>query len=278
MSGFDPVWLDMREGPDHRARNSEILAACAAHFGTRDRVRIVDLGCGLGSNLRALAPHLPARQSWRLVDHDPVLLDAARDRLARWADSTGAGKDGALILLRDGKTIEVSFVRADLAKGVGGSLEGADLVTAAALFDLVSKHWMQAFVSAVVASRTPFYTVLTYDGVETWSPPHPQDAAMLAAFHQHQARDKGFGPAAGPGATAVLATLFESQGYVATQGASPWRLGAGDRAMIEALANGVADACAETGLLAPDAIAYWRAARLHADVLIGHLDLFARPA
>lgn len=278
MSGFDPAWLDMREGPDHRARNPDVLAACAAHFRTRDHVRIVDLGCGLGSNLRALAPHLPTRQSWRLVDHDAVLLDAARDRLARWADSTRSGANRALSLLRDGKAIEVSFVQADLAQGVGGSLEDADLVTAAALFDLVSKGWMQAFVCGIVASRTPFYTVLTYDGVETWSPHHVQDAAMLAAFHQHQARDKGFGPAAGPGATAVLATLFESQGYVATQGASPWRLGAGDRAMIEALANGVADACAETGLIVPEAIADWRAARLHADVVIGHLDLFARPA
>lgn len=278
MSGFDPAWLDMREGPDHRARNADVLAACAAHFGTRDHMRIVDLGCGLGSNLRALAPHLPARQSWRLVDHDPILLEAARARLARWADSADVGDGDALTLLRDGKAIEVAFIQADLARGAGGLLEGADLVTAAALFDLVSKDWLQAFVSGIVASRTPFYTVLTYDGVETWSPRHPQDAPMLAAFHAHQARDKGFGPAAGPNATAVLATLFEAQGYAVTQGASPWRLGDHERAMIGALANGVADACAETGMVAPEAIADWRAARRHAEVVIGHLDLFARPA
>ena len=36
---------------------------------------------------------------------------------------------------------------------------------------------------------------------------------MLEAFHAHQAGDKGFGPAAGPGATAALQAAFEGAGY-----------------------------------------------------------------
>ena len=109
MSGFDPAWLDLREGADHRARNGDVLATCAAHFATRDHVRVVDLGCGSGSNLRALAPHLPVRQSWRLVDHDSILLDAARARLARWAETAEETGDGTLRLLR-GDAPPLSFV------------------------------------------------------------------------------------------------------------------------------------------------------------------------
>ena len=277
MSGFDPAWLDLREDADHRARNRHVLAACVAHFAGHEHLRVVDLGCGSGSNLRALASHLPARQSWRLVDHDSVLLDAARDRLARWAEAAEAAGGGALRLLRDGRTIDVEFAQADLARDAAGAIAGADLVTAAALFDLVSERWMGDFVASVAATRTPFYTALTYDGVESWSPPDARDSEMLAAFHAHQARDKGFGPAAGPRATDILARLFAAQGYAVTQGDSPWRLAGDERALIDALADGVAGACAETGLVDQRTIADWRAARRQAQVEIGHADIFARP-
>ncbi|HMN73617.1 MAG TPA: class I SAM-dependent methyltransferase [Rhodoblastus sp.] len=275
MSGFDPAWLDLREPADHRARNGKALAACAAHFAGRAHMRIVDLGCGLGSNLRALAPHLPARQSWRLVDHDPVLLATARERLTTWG-RTAEEIDGALRLTRDGRTIDVEFVQADLSHDAAAAL-GADLVTAAALFDLVSQDWIERFVARVSAARTPFYTALTYNGVETWSPPDARDADILAAFHAHQGRDKGFGPSVGPRATGILTRLFEAQGYAVTTGESPWRLTRADAALIALLANGVADACAETGLVSAETAEGWRAARAEAVVEIGHLDLFARP-
>ena len=278
MSGFDPAWLDMRESADHRARNADVLGACAAHLAQHDHVRVVDLGCGLGSNLRALAPHLPARQSWRLVDHDSLLLATARERLARWADKADQQENGALRLTRAGRAIDVEFAQADLAHGAAHVLRDADLVTAAALFDLVSEDWMRRFVTQIADLRTPFYTALTYDGVESWSPPDPRDAEMLAAFHAHQAGDKGFGPSAGPRATAILARLFKEEGYRVESGASPWRLTDADRPLIAALANGVAAACAETGLVDPQTILHWRAARETAEVEIGHVDLFARPA
>ncbi|MCB1537266.1 MAG: SAM-dependent methyltransferase [Rhodoblastus sp.] len=278
MSGFDPAWLDLRESADHRARNKDVLATCAAHFATRDHVRVVDLGCGSGSNLRALAPHLPARQSWRLVDHDSILLDAARARLARWAETAEETGDGTLRLLRDGRTIEVEFMQTDLARDVASVIGGADLVTAAALFDLVSESWMRGFVASVATARAPFYTALTYNGVETWSPPDARDGDMLAAFHAHQARDKGFGPAAGPRATDILARLFAAQGYAVTQDDSPWRLTRDDGALIDTLADGVAGACAETGLVDQRTIAEWRAARTEAEVEVGHTDIFAQPS
>ena len=278
MSGFDPTWLDLREGADHRARNTDVLAACATHFAACDHLHVVDLGCGLGSNLRALAPHLPERQSWRLVDYDPVLLAAARERLARWADGAETLGDGRLRVAHAGRTIDVTFVQADLAHGAGGVLKGAELVTAAALFDLVSEKWLKIFVADVAAAGAPFYTALTYDGVESWAPSHASDGQMLTAFHAHQARDKGFGAAAGRRATEILARLFNARDYVTAKGDSAWRLGDEDRALIEALAHGVADAGAETGLVSRDVVSAWRAARIKAHATIGHLDLFARPA
>ena len=273
---FDPAWLALREPADHRARHGGLLRQLARHFDDREEIAVVDLGCGTGSNLRALAARLPERQAWTLVDHDPALLDAARDRLSAWADAVGDGP--GLALRKDGRRIAVSFVQADLARDVERVLGEPDLVTAAALFDLVSAEWIGRFVQAVAERGAAFYTALTYDGTESWEPPHPDDGAMRAAFHAHQHRDKGFGAAAGPDATELLVEAFCAADYTVETGASPWRLGPADRALVAELARGVAGAVRETGRVPEARVADWLAHRREASCTVGHLDLLALPA
>ncbi|HYP58724.1 MAG TPA: class I SAM-dependent methyltransferase, partial [Beijerinckia sp.] len=190
MSGFSTQWLALREPADHRARNAQIRASAVVPFANRDHISIADLACGTGSNLRGLAAHLPARQTWRLVDNDPHLLAAARDTLIAWADSW---KDNdPLILLKDGRHIEVVFAQVDLAANPGVALESPlDLVTSAAFFDLVSEAWIETFCAELSRRALPIYTILTYSGEAVWQPPHAIDAAILSAFHQHQGQDKG---------------------------------------------------------------------------------------
>lgn len=276
MSGFSADWLALREGADHRARDAGLAARAAGLFAGRAGVAIVDLGSGAGSNLRAFAPLLPARQIWTLVDHDPALLSAARRALAGWADRA-ADEGGDLRLERAGKTIRVVFRRADLAADPAAALDGAaDLVTAAALFDLVSVGWIERFADALAARRIPLYAALTYDGTESWFPPHPADADMLAAFAAHQAGDKGFGPAAGAGAIAALRAALAARAYRVETAESPWRLGEEEADLVAELAKGTAKAARETGRLAPAAVASWRAARLErSHCVIGHTDLLA---
>jgi hypothetical protein len=150
------------------------------------------------------------------------------------------------------------------------------LVTAAALFDLVAPAWIEGLARATAAAGAVFYTALSYDGTERWTPPHPADAAMLAAFVAHQGRDKGFGPAAGPAATELLARAFRAHGYAVSTAASPWRLGPGDAALIRALAQGTVAAVRETGVVPEETIRGWLGARLAATACeIGHADLLA---
>ena len=115
-------------------------------------------------------------------------------------------------------------------------------------------------------------------GSDGWSPPHPADAAMLAGFHAHQRRDKGFGPAAGPRATELLEAALRAEGYDVRSAASPWRLGRGDAALMRELAHGTAAAVRETGTLAESTIRDWLDDRLGAAACeIGHRDLLALP-
>jgi hypothetical protein len=275
---FSPEWLALREPADHAARSPKLLGEVARHFAGRASISLVDFGCGAGSNLRGTFAALPDRQTWRLVDYDPALLAAARRRLTDWADE--ARLDGeALELTKAGKSLRVAFIEADLTRDLDRVLdEGADLVTAAALFDLVSEPWIASFVAALKARRLPLYTVLTYDGTERWEPPHPSDAAMLAAFHAHQGTDKGFGPAAGPRATAAMADAFAAAGYRVDRADSPWRLGPDFAALARELTRGFAGAVRETGTVPSGEIDAWLDARLAGVTChVGHEDLLAVP-
>lgn len=276
MSGFSPEWLALREPVDHRSRDARLARRIEARFGFSAHVEVVDLGCGTGSNLRATYALLGAEQSWTLVDYDPRLLDAARTRLSAWADEAKADGKG-LLLVKSGKRLRLRFRQADLVQQLDAALgDRPELVTASALFDLCSADFIARFARAVATRGAAFYTVLTYNGVQTWTPPHAADAAMAAAFHAHQRTDKGFGAAAGPQAPQALADGFRRAGYRIEEGDSPWVLSGAHAALVRDLADGFAGAVAETGEVATATIASWRAiARTGA--VVGHTDTLALP-
>ena len=279
MSGFDPVWLRLREPVDHRSRNADLASKLAAHFAERREATIYDLGAGLGSNLRGTCALLPARQNWMLVDHDPALLSAACEEIANWADQARPTTSG-IEAVKDGYSLHVQVKRHDLAADPAPwGKTPPDLVTAAALFDLVSAEWIGRFMSALAAARIAFYTVLTHDAHTEWSPPHPANAAMKAAFESHFGRDKGFGSSAGGDATGLMSDEFKKAGYLVERAPSPWVLGAGDAPLIAALAQGWADAVRETGTVPEVTIGAWVEARTAGGVtcVVGHEDLLALP-
>jgi hypothetical protein len=277
---FSAEWLALREPADHAAVNPEMRSALTARLAGRPEVSVVDLGSGAGSNLRGSFAALPARQSWTLVDYDPKLLAAARHALMAWADEAAATGD-QLSLRKAGKQLTVRFREADLSTGDYAKVtSGADLVTAAALFDLVSIQGIEKLAQSVVSAGQTFFTVLTYDGHAQWSPPHPANAAMRDAFNAHQKTDKGFGTAAGPGGTSALAKAFYARGYRVLRGTSPWVVDGRYGALRQELDAGFANAVRETGKVAAGDIDSWLAhRRAGADrvSIIGHEDLLAIP-
>lgn len=276
MSGFDASWLDLREPADHRSRNEELSRVLNRHLGNRARIDVLDLGCGTGSNLRVTAPLLGQEQHWTLVDHDARLLDAAITRLAQWADGWERRKD-ALVLRKSGKAITVRFRRGDLVKDFEAVFAAsADLVTASALFDLASGEFIAEVAAEVVRQRATFYTVLTYNGVQRWTPKHSADTEMAAAFRSHQVSDKGFGPAAGPMAPKLLTAAFDAAGYAVSEGDSSWRLEAGDEALIAQLVSGFVQAVRETRAVQESRLEAWLKVQ-RTQALVGHTDTLALP-
>jgi SAM-dependent methyltransferase len=161
MTSFSTDWLSLREGADHRSRNSFLQEQVLKYLEQiaslkNGPLHIIDLGSGTGSNLRALAPLIHHNQKWTLIDYDPLLLQAARKTLCIWADDAIYGKakiksdcDSTITpvtLVKNNYEIIVNFIQRDLASDLEFTLsESADLITAAAFFDLVAFDWLEQF-------------------------------------------------------------------------------------------------------------------------------------
>lgn len=246
--GFSADWLALREPADHAARDGSLLRA-AARIAGPDAV-VVDLGCGTGSTRRAFGDLIPGAV-WHMVDTDEGLLARA------------GGEPHCL----------------DLNQVAALPLEGARLVTASALIDLVSGDWLDSLILRLADLRLPFYAALCYDGRMEWTPAAPGDAEVTAAFNRHQRGDKGFGPALGPSAIDHAVNRLQGAGFTVERAGSPWVLGPQDAELQAALLPGIAAAAAEMG--AAD-VGEWCRGRLaalpEATCMIGHVDLLAMPS
>jgi SAM-dependent methyltransferase len=265
MTGFSADWLALREPHDARARNPAVLNGVVASLVGNTSIRIVDLACGTGSTLRALAPRFPAGQNWRLADNDLSLL-ARASAMARPAG------------------VSFTTVPLDLNRDLEAALDGPiDLVTTSALLDLVSEAWLDRLAVEVLARSLPIYAALSYDGRIEINPCNTLDAAIVSALNEHQRGDKGFGPALGPMAASAAIARFESLGCAVVYGNADWVVGPHDREFQMELFSGWASAARELGGLSlTDTVEWltWRrdaAAAGRSSVRVGHVDIFAQP-
>ena len=265
MNSFSADWLALREPYDARARNPEVMAEVVAALGHLPAVTIVDLACGTASLLRALAPRIPVRQTWRLVDNDLGLLMRASATVRS-------------------PRVSVTTVPVDLNRDLEAALDGPhDLIAMSGLLDLVSAEWLERLAVETAVRSLPIYMALSYDGRIEFEPADTADAVIVAAVNAHQRRDKGFGPALGPTAARAAIERFESLGYAVSHGLSDWVFGPADREIQMQVLAGWAGATREVGDLSLGDTVGWLTRRRDAvtagrsSIRVGHVDAFARP-
>jgi hypothetical protein len=254
---FTADWLALREPADAAARSDALASA----FAGKAR-RIIDLATGTGANVRYLAPRLTGAQHWVAVDDDVGLL-------AAFAPPAGAS---------------VAKLRLDLARALDDlPLAGSDLVTAAALLDLVSASWLRRLAARCAEAGVGVLFALSYDGRIEWSPSEPGDERMRELVNRHQLGDKGFGPALGPEAVGTAVDAFGALGYAMQTAPSDWKLGPESAALQAALIDGWLAAAVEITPGEADALRSW-AERRQAHVAagrsrlrVGHVDMAGQP-
>lgn len=263
VGSFNARWLTLREPEDARARARTLTGAVADALPRGRPAAIVDLAAGTGSNVRFISPFLRAPAEWLLVDHDPALLAVARARLDDRAET------------RVTDLADVNILAAVVA--------GRDLVTAAALLDLVSESWLRAMLSACAAGRAPVLFALNYDGRMQCTPEEADDPFVRGLVNRHQRRDKGFGPALGPDAAQTAVEVLRELGYQVIRERSDWATGPDAVEFQRQLIDGWAAAATEMALPDSRRIETWRVRRLaHVEsgisrLVVGHEDVAGLP-
>lgn len=281
-AGFDADWLYWREAADAEARNMGLLNRWLG--GLPANGRVVELGAGTGSLLRACLPHLPRPVRWEALEVDPGLIGRGEERFGRWVVSHPGwrfeldevtrlcGPQGHCQL--DWRTIDLAREQPDLV--------GVSAIAASAWGDLVSWRWAADFAAqAASAGVDSVYLALNViDGAQCL-PQRPLDRALERAFSAHMRRDKGFGPALGGGALPGWSAALSRAGYRVCTARSPWSLGPPHPLLTAAWLEGyVKAACEQDSRLAGEAGAWLheRRAQLASGALwirIVHGDLLA---
>ncbi len=261
------AWLALREPADAAARAPEFVEPVRRHLTGARRAVVHDLGSGTGSMARWLAPRLPVPQHWVMYDRDGDLLDRARVDLVDTA--------------ADGTPVTVETRRRDITRLTAGELDGASLITASALLDMLTAAEVERVVAACAEAGCPALLTISVTGQVELTPADPLDAEIAEAFNAHQRRTAGDRGLLGPDAVDATVAAFGRHGIAVLSRSSPWRLAADHAELISEWFRGwVGAACEQRPELTRPVRSYARrrlaeAATGRLAVVVQHTDLLA---
>lgn len=271
MSGLIDVssdWLALREPVDGRARSRRLALSAASMLPARPIV-VHDLGSGTGSMMRWLAPLLPGPQEWVLHDWNPNLIERAADGV-RPCDSGN-------------QPVAVSTRVTELARLSAADLDGASLVTASALLDVLTARELQALVEVCAELGSPVLLALSVTGRVDLTPRDPRDETFGRSFNAHQQRMADGRRLLGADGATLARALFQVAGWRVREAVTTWRLADDEPRLLREWFDGWVDAAVEQAPgLGEESVGYRelrssQLARGALSAVIHHVDLLAWP-
>lgn len=285
----DPVvWLEHRYACDAEARNANIEKKFLEFFSEKDGISILDAGCGTGSNFHYYFEKLPKEQEWTFLDFEQNLLSACKERLKEYARKQNykvREQDGVLSIKSAGKQAQVRFIKGDLGEVEHlTDMKTTDLVTANALFDLLSYDQFDSFACKLSAYNVCLLATLNY--YETSFLPYTEeDGRFVRYFHTHMTRPQPFGAAMGPNCTEEMLDLLNEHQMMIEQEGSQWHLKRYDTTMHHYLLHFFEHAVRDLSLSDSEIteLEEWlehkkRMSQDHKlEIIVDHSDIFAYP-
>jgi len=154
-------YLEAKRTVDDRSLSSRVIEQLRSSVS--DQPKIFEAGCGTGVTVPRLVEWGISDGSYLGVDTDPELIEyALRERTAPF---------------------DASFETGD-ALEIATRQPPQDLIIAQQFMDLVdTARALDAFTDALAPGGLAYFP-LTFDGVSIFSPGHPADDEMIAAYHR----------------------------------------------------------------------------------------------
>lgn len=234
---FDyPEYLAIKQAIDDRSLNQSVWQAMAAWLkplAVNPEFRILEIGAGTGAMiLRLLDANLLGHCQYYAVELEPAFARVAENELSVWARAHGFTMDVAdpsrWVLKNAGKGVEVQWLTAEILELAEAFAPGYfDLLIGHAVIDLLPVPACMPGLLKLVKPGGGYYFSVNFAGVTSFSPPHPRDHEISAAYHCDM--DRRF-----PGLEwrasqtgQLLGRWLQGQGHlVLSEGSSDWQISA----------------------------------------------------
>jgi SAM-dependent methyltransferase len=232
-------YLEAKRSVDDRALNRGVLASFSAALrAIAPEPRVLEIGAGSGTMVERLVEWgVLHRAEYTLLDADPALLAAGRQRLSTWAAGRGAHAENDGEQLRiEGPGFALTLVprAAELFAFLEDSARtpaepSFDALVACAVLDLVDVPRALPMLWSVLRPGAPFWLTINFDGESVFCPELPLDGAVWEHYHRSMDERVRDGRPAGDSKTGrhLFEHLRRSGASVTASGSSDWVVFAG---------------------------------------------------
>ena len=193
MHKFENSWLFQREKIDNISKSISIINKINIVLKNYDKIRIIDLGTGTGSNFRYLSKKIKFKnQSWTLMDLSKSSLNEAKKT------SVTNNKIQKIILKHN-----------DIIKNFEQhNFDNYEIVTGSAFLDIMPADWFKKFYTKNRNTKLVYFSI-NYDGYFKFYPKHKLDKDVLQLFNNDQKSKKNNKTrAVGPDCSNIINSWF----------------------------------------------------------------------
>ena len=233
-TGFSTRWLELRYPFDASARSITLSQQFVQQLSGKENVSILDLGAGIGSNVKYFHDRIEANQDWYLVELDPGLIKHGIQSLTAYFAKLGyvvQKRDYRLHLVRDIK-INITFVLDSILHINPFQYQFFDGILANALLDVLTSNQVRDLLDRFSDTPCPKLFSIIYEDMQ-WMDDDPENHHYVRKYHEHMQRQQPHGRALGPGCIPFLQNQPDSDVYHFHE--STWEIRNEHKAMLEHL-------------------------------------------
>jgi SAM-dependent methyltransferase len=296
-------YLFAKKAIDDRSLNHSVwggLRLALLDHETQDRLRVLEIGSGIGTMIERMAAGPLSRRSslYTALDINPDCTRSARRRLTRWAKRLGFAvtreKEASYLLEARDTRIRVDLITGDAYAFIAETApHSRDLLLAHAFMDLVDIRTLLPGMMRVLKSGGLLFLSLNFDGDTVLLPAITPDFDDRVIHRYHRSMDERVvgGRPSGDSRTGrrLLTTLLQCKAEILAAGASDWivyprshRYPMRESYFLHHIVHTIDEELARHPDIDPDHLKTWIAKR-HAQIENGelvfmakHIDVLAR--